>query len=164
MDHTMDSGNNSPRVGARPFTYDQISDEEDEYANEHERDDAGSESSWEGKQSKSKNVQRATDVFGEQGTSGEATPSSGTQEGMLPRDIQRKTAYYDYAAEKQMSQADMKLFYQRSQLEAHRTGGSSYSPQGSPIIRSRTFSNKEADQQLSGSLHSVNSGLQMAQR
>jgi len=43
---------------------------------------------------------------------------------MLPRDVQLKTAYYDYAAEKQLSQADAKLFYQRSQLEAQKTGGS----------------------------------------
>lgn len=54
---------------------------------------------------------------------GAVTPSE-VGEGMLPRDVQLKTAYYDYAAEKQLSQADAKLFYQRSQLEAQKTGGS----------------------------------------
>jgi hypothetical protein len=47
------------------------------------------------------------------------TPSE-TQEDMLPRDIQRKAAYYDYAAEKQLSEADAKLFYQRYQRSAER--------------------------------------------
>ena len=37
--------------------------------------------------------------------------------GLLPRDKQRKTAYYDYASEKSLSHADAKLFYQRHQLE-----------------------------------------------
>ena len=50
--------------------------------------------------------------------------SSNMQDGMLPRDIQGKTAYYDYAAGKQLSQADAKIFYQRSQLEALKTEGS----------------------------------------
>ncbi|KAK0717047.1 hypothetical protein B0T26DRAFT_277263 [Lasiosphaeria miniovina] len=58
------------------------------------------------------------------------------QEGMLPRDLPHKTAYYDLVAERQMTQTDAKLFYQRSQAEtrsqifthAHAT------PQGSPLM------------------------------
>lgn len=72
-----------------------------------------------------------------------ATPSE-VGEGMLPRDMQQKTAYYDYAAEKQLSQADAKLFYQRSQIEAQKTGGSmrdwENSPGGSPTLIPRSFS------------------------
>lgn len=67
------------------------------------------------------------------------------QDGMLPRDIQRKTAYYDYTAEKALSQADSKLFYQRSQLESQKPGGSNwgntqFSPTGSPVVQSKNIS------------------------
>jgi hypothetical protein len=37
--------------------------------------------------------------------------------GMLPSDKQRRTAFYDYTAEKQMSHTEAKQFYQRHQLE-----------------------------------------------
>jgi AMP deaminase len=68
------------------------------------------------------------------------------QDGMLLRDRQQKTAYYDYTVEKQLSQTDAKLFYQRSQLEAQKTGGSSWgqsqsSPPGSPLLASRLAHN-----------------------
>lgn len=85
-------------------------------------------------------------------------------EGMLPRDIQRKTAYYDYAAEKQLSHADAKLFYQRSQLESQKAGGSNWgnsqaSQQGSPIIMPRSFSHvfeaEQAGLRRSGSVNSA---------
>lgn len=84
-------------------------------------------------------------AIAEEETSDMKTPSE-EEEGMLPRDVQQKTAYYDYAAEKQLSQADSKLFYQRSQLEAQKTEGSNWgasqgSPQASPVIIPRSFSN-----------------------
>jgi AMP deaminase len=106
------------------------------------------------------------------GTPDTSTPSD-TQDGMLPRDIQKKTAYYDYAAEKQLSQADAKLFYQRSQLEAQKTGGSNWgnsqhSPHGSPVLIPRSFSNVfEAGQariRRSGSINSMKSGHNISQR
>ena len=73
----------------------------------------------------------------------EATTPLPEQDGMLLRDRQQKTAYYDYTAEKQLSQTDAKLFYQRSQLEAQKTGGSNWgqSPPGSPLLASRLVSN-----------------------
>ena len=43
---------------------------------------------------------------------------------ILPRDKQRKTAYYDYASDKSMSHADSKLFYQRHQIESTTAGQS----------------------------------------
>jgi AMP deaminase len=98
---------------------------------------------------------------------------SENEDGMLPRDKQRKTAYYDYAAEKQLSQADAKLFYQRSQLEAQKTGGSNWgnsqhSPEGSPVTVPRTYSSTlEAEQvglRKSGSIHSMHSHHNAAQR
>lgn len=55
------------------------------------------------------------------------TPSEpiDAEDSMLPRDHQRKTAYYDYSEERQMSQTESKLFYQPNQLESHMTGGGS---------------------------------------
>ena len=38
-------------------------------------------------------------------------------EGMLPRDLPKKSTFYDPVAEREMSQTDAKLFYQMSQLE-----------------------------------------------
>ncbi|KAI9713302.1 MAG: hypothetical protein M1812_006661 [Candelaria pacifica] len=64
----------------------------------------------------------------------ETIPSEITQPGMLPRDRQQRTAYYDHAAEKQTSHEEAKLFYQRHQLETQNTEG-----QQSPVIHARTF-------------------------
>ncbi|KAK1911918.1 hypothetical protein P3342_011003 [Pyrenophora teres f. teres] len=57
--------------------------------------------------------------------------------GMLPRDKQRRTAFYDYTAEKQMSHTEAKQFYQRHQLETH--GGSQAGEVYSPAMRAKTF-------------------------
>lgn len=103
------------------------------------------------------------------------TSPSENENGMLPRDKQRKTAYYDYAAEKQLSQADAKLFYQRSQLEAQKTGGSNWgnsqqSPEGSPVISgiprtfSSTFEAEQAGLRSSSSVHSMHSRHNTGQR
>jgi AMP deaminase len=95
-----------------------------------------------------------------------SSPSE-TQEGMLPRDVQQKTAYYDYAADKQLSQEDAKLFYQRSKLEAQKTGGSNWgtrpsSPHGSPVILGRNFpsvfDSEQAGIRKIGSMTSMQSG------
>jgi AMP deaminase len=103
------------------------------------------------------------------------TSPSENEDGMLPRDKQRKTAYYDYAAEKQLSQADAKLFYQRSQLEAQKTGGSNWgnsqqSQEGSPVIGtatrafSSTFEAEQVGLSKSGSVHSMHSRHNTGQR
>lgn len=127
---------------------------------DHEDGDAGSEASWDDEQTPIVNADMPADPT--------ASPK-----GMLPRDMQRKTAYYDYAAEKQLSQADMKLFYQRSQLESQRTGGdnrgSQASPPGSPATRTKIFSHIDPVDQLgqhhkSGSMHSVQSGISVVQK
>ncbi|KAI0165956.1 AMP deaminase [Xylariaceae sp. FL1272] len=65
--------------------------------------------------------------------------SSALDDGMLPRDVPRKTTFYDAVAERQMTQADAKLFYQRSQLDHLKTDSSAWSqahstPHGSPAI------------------------------
>ncbi|EHK17889.1 uncharacterized protein TRIVIDRAFT_11084, partial [Trichoderma virens Gv29-8] len=40
------------------------------------------------------------------------------EDGVLPRDIPHRTTFYDSVVERQMSQTDAKLFYQRSQLDS----------------------------------------------
>lgn len=57
----------------------------------------------------------------------------GLQEGMLPRDRPKRTTFYDSVAERQMTQTDAKLFYQRSKIDLRSgSGGWSHStPQGS---------------------------------
>jgi AMP deaminase len=71
---------------------------------------------------------------------GDESALSDEAQGLLPRDKQRKTAFYDYASEKQMSHSEAKQFYQRHQLETHFTGGSNWSQDGmSPVIRAKTF-------------------------
>ncbi|KAI1821107.1 hypothetical protein F4861DRAFT_520504 [Xylaria intraflava] len=64
-------------------------------------------------------------------------PSTPLEDGMLPRDVPRKTTFYDPVAERQMSQTDAKLFYQRSQRDFAKPDASSWSqshatPHGSP--------------------------------
>jgi AMP deaminase len=61
------------------------------------------------------------------------------EEGLLPRDKQRKTAYYDYASEKQVSHEEAKQFYQRHQLETRSVAGSTDDfATLSPLLRART--------------------------
>lgn len=57
---------------------------------------------------------------------------------MLPRDKQRRTAFYDYTAEKQMSHTEAKQFYQRHQWETQ-YGGSQAGDGFSPALRAKTF-------------------------
>ncbi|RDW88140.1 hypothetical protein BP6252_00172 [Coleophoma cylindrospora] len=158
--HGQDSETNSPKLG--------MSDN----ANFDPRDDGyqhggsvGSEESWNEQEDLDQSMLPEAALVPE--TPGDSTPSE-TQEGMLARDIQRKTAYYDYAAEKQMSQADAKLFYQRSQLEAQKTGGSNtlgsqsqHDEVGSPVFMPRSFSSvfeaEQAELRRSGSMNSAKS-------
>ncbi|KAF2109545.1 AMP deaminase 3 [Lophiotrema nucula] len=65
-------------------------------------------------------------------------PSDDAQAGLLPRDKQRRTAFYDYASEKQMSHSEAKQFYQRHQLDSQ-YGGSQAGDGYSPVIRAKTF-------------------------
>ena len=78
-----------------------------------------------------------------QGFTGATTTVDGTSleedvNGMLPRDKQRKTAFYDYTAEKQMSHTEAKQFYQRHQWETQ-YGGSQAGDSYSPALRAKTI-------------------------
>lgn len=76
---------------------------------------------------------------------GPPTPEEGEldfQEGMLPRDMPMRTAFYDPVAERQMTQTDAKLFYQRNQSSQKLAGsttwpaGAAASPTASPLLAS----------------------------
>ena len=58
------------------------------------------------------------------------------EDGMLPRDMPHKTAFYDLVAERKMTQTDAKLFYQRSQAESRTQLNllAQMSPQSSPLL------------------------------
>ncbi|XMA10471.1 hypothetical protein WAI453_003262 [Rhynchosporium graminicola] len=136
---------------------------------EQESATAGSEQSWDSNEDKQSALLPSAALQPDDTPPQTSTPSNldNDDDGILPRDVQRKTAYYDYAAEKTLSQADAKLFYQRSQLEAQKTGGSSrgnggsqQSPQGSPVLMPRSFSNvfeSEHGMRRSGSAASTKS-------
>lgn len=160
----MASESTSPQLAsARPAHFEATSDDEEEYRGRS----AGSEESWNERQDLASAMLPEAALGTENETSGENSPPE-AQDGMLPRDIQSKTAYYDYAAEKQLSQADSKLFYQRSQLEAQKTSGSNnwgssqHDDHGSPALMPRSFSNVvEAEKtgvRRSGSSASAKSG------
>jgi AMP deaminase len=59
------------------------------------------------------------------------TPQDDDEEGLLPRDKQRRTAYYDYTSEKQMSHQEAKQFYQKHKLDSDENF--------SPLLRARTM-------------------------
>ncbi|KAF1969006.1 AMP deaminase [Bimuria novae-zelandiae CBS 107.79] len=87
----------------------------------------------------------ATDggALGAQTTAGTSTEdgdngAADDAQGLLPRDKQRRTAFYDYASEKQMSHSEAKQFYQRHQLESQ-YGGSQAGDGFSPVIRAKTM-------------------------
>ncbi|KAK1521000.1 AMP deaminase [Colletotrichum abscissum] len=70
---------------------------------------------------------------------GQEHDGASLQDGMLPRDLPTRTAFYDPVADRQMSQTDAKLFYQRSQVGQLKTGSGVWSqghatPHGSPVI------------------------------
>ncbi|KAI1373595.1 AMP deaminase [Hypoxylon crocopeplum] len=96
-----------------------------------------------------------------QGHIREACPPT-PEDGMLPRDRPRKTTFHDAVAERQLTQADAKLFYQRSQLDQLKTEGSSWSqsqatPHGSPVASVGIMPAKPANEASAAHPHS-NSG------
>ncbi|KAI0124640.1 AMP deaminase 2 [Xylariales sp. AK1849] len=74
-------------------------------------------------------------------------------EGMLPRDFPKRTAFYDPVAERQMTQTEAKLFYQRSQQRADGSnwGQSQATPQGSPVMSVSTGPSRFQENLGSGS-------------
>ncbi|KAF2442498.1 AMP deaminase [Karstenula rhodostoma CBS 690.94] len=108
-------------------------------------------------------AQATADTSAQDGDNGAADDA----QGLLPRDKQRRTAFYDYASEKQMSQSEAKQFYQRHQLESQ-YGGSQAGDGFSPVIRAKTlpvsFGGGDGVEQRSraGSIRSRKSNVSLA--
>jgi AMP deaminase len=119
----------SPDLG--PTHEDQIpsSEEEDELSPESSDPEAGG--------ARRTQVDHGTSATA-QTTAGTSVEEDGNGNGMLPRDKQRRTAFYDYTAEKQMSHTEAKQFYQRHQWETQ-NGGSQAGDGFSPAMRAKTF-------------------------
>jgi AMP deaminase len=157
------SGDNSPRHDyLHTMPGDESSDEQLQY-----EDDANSvDRSWDGHDSLHEHGLGEPAMSMSVSESQEHEKAEHAVDGPLPRDIQRRTTFYDYAAEKQMSFADAKHFYQRSQADATRedTYGSQHSQPSSPMLNDKPhhgFSAIEADLQRVGSFRSIGSGLSM---
>jgi AMP deaminase len=116
----------SPDLG--PIHDDQIpSSEEDELSPDTSEPEAGSSHRTQANHGTGATVQSSA---------GTGVEDDGN--GMLPRDKQRRTAFYDYTAEKQMSHTEAKQFYQRHQWETQ-YGGSQAGDGYSPAMRAKTF-------------------------
>jgi AMP deaminase len=126
----------SPDLGAAHVD-DQIpSSEDDELSPDSSEPETESTRAPKGKDGATKAAQTTTTTTSiEEEDNGGA---DGTQDaGLLARDKQRRTAFYDYHSEKQVSHTEAKQFYQRHQMESQYGGsqGDAYSP----IIRAKTF-------------------------
>lgn len=64
---------------------------------------------------------KANPTDGAAAAAGGAGGHDAIPDGMLPRDMPKKTAFYDPVTDRQMSQTDAKLFYQRRQVEGQKT-------------------------------------------
>jgi AMP deaminase len=171
----VSSGSNSPKlIPARPTHLD-VATEDEDYRPVQDNSDEDSDKTWDTRPGNTSTVLPEA-ALGLDETPDVTPPDP--HEGMLPRDVQEKTAYYDYTSEKQLSQADAKLFYQRSKFESQKTGEGSWttsqrgtrqnSPNQSPVIVPNSMNNiLEGDlaaMQSSASLASMQSARNVPQR
>lgn len=169
------SGSNSPKiVPGRPTHLDATPEDED-YRPAQDNDEEESDETLNRQYGHSSTNLPEAALGMDEAT--DTTPPE-TEEGMLPRDVQEKTAYYDYTSEKQLSQADAKLFYQRSKLESQKPGDASWStsqwgtrqnsPHESPVLIPNSMSNflerDQAGMKSSGSMTSIQGGRNVPQR
>ena len=102
---------------------------EPEVSSDDRLEDRGRQKQWQGEAERRRSWKEPVTDAG-------SNASDAAQQNLLPRDQQNKTAYYDYAFEKSLSQAEAKLFYQRHQLESFQQR----SENQSPLLRSRAVS------------------------
>ncbi|PHH68401.1 hypothetical protein CDD82_593 [Ophiocordyceps australis] len=72
------------------------------------------------------------------------------QDGMLPRDVPKRTTFYDPVAERQMTQTDAKLIYQRSKIDSR---------PNIPASRMQSSSTNQNQSQNQTSFHDSNSAM-----
>lgn len=106
------------------------------------------ESDWEDDETAGHSI-ADSELTGEAAGATDPAQAEELQEGMLLRDVPKRTTFYDPVAERQMTQTDAKLFYQRSQIDL-RADSSEWvhkTPQQSPLIQagSRSVTEYGAD-------------------
>ncbi|KAJ6786882.1 hypothetical protein PWT90_00023 [Aphanocladium album] len=106
------------------------------------------ESDWEDDETAGHSI-ADSELTGEASGASDPAQAEELQEGMLLRDVPKRTTFYDPVAERQMTQTDAKLFYQRSQIDLRgdSTDWSQKTPQQSPLIQagSRSTTDYGAD-------------------
>ncbi|KAL1873827.1 hypothetical protein VTK73DRAFT_711 [Phialemonium thermophilum] len=133
-DHDSLSSSPSPKLAAADFPADHYSEEDEHDA--HSRECSSEDQTT---RADSAEAASAADEGGDE-RADDNDHLSDMQEGMLPRDLPKKTAFYDPIAERQMSETDAKLFYQRRQIDSQKTTAPSpweYPPsasQASPVM------------------------------
>ncbi|KAI0489576.1 hypothetical protein F4859DRAFT_461495 [Xylaria cf. heliscus] len=113
------------RSSRQPFDFD--SDESDATSHAIEHNDSADENDKDEEEEEDGSGHRPHSVGAASVHAGVDAPSSVLEDGMLPRDVPRKTTFYDPVAERQMSQTDAKLFYQRSKRDLLKNDASSWS-------------------------------------
>ncbi|KAI0398408.1 hypothetical protein F5Y17DRAFT_410377 [Xylariaceae sp. FL0594] len=143
MHSSFHSASPRRRPGGRNFDFD--SDDSDAAGHSIGLDDSGDEHGKDNEDENDEEHANTREHTSQAVVGGDtAVESTGAtfEDGMLPRDVPRKTTFYDPVAERQLSQTDAKLFYQRSQqLETLRFESGSRSqthdtPQSSPLLAS----------------------------
>lgn len=102
------------------------------------------ETGWEDDETTGHNITES-ELTGDASEAADAAQAEELQEGMLLRDVPTRTTFYDPVAERQMTQTDAKLFYQRSQIDlrAETNEWSQQTPQQSPLIQAGSRSTTE---------------------
>lgn len=125
------SGSTSPKVSGTEFPGHEVdSDDEDPTAYDISQSDTDSPLSSDNESGQTKRGDMKADpadgaaAAGHQSGGGSTIEHDAMPEGMLPRDMPKKTAFYDPVTDRQMSQTDAKLFYQRRQVEGQKLGSS----------------------------------------
>ncbi|KAJ4290161.1 AMP deaminase [Collariella sp. IMI 366227] len=133
-DHPYSSNSTSPKVAATQMP---ALDSDDEEYRAHGQSGADSDDEPNGDDDADRQPQHNMEADASPDDSHPRRPLLDEMEdGMLPRDLPHKTAFYDLVAERQMSQTDAKLFYQRSQAESRTQLNqlAHMSPQTSPLL------------------------------
>ncbi|TRX98180.1 hypothetical protein FHL15_000825 [Xylaria flabelliformis] len=121
---TFQSTSPQRRSSRQPFDFD--SDESDTTSHALESNDSADEDGKDG-EAEDDNGHPMHLTGGANVGTGVDESSPALEDGMLPRDVPRKTTFYDPVAERHMSQADAKLIYQRSKRDLIKNDASSWS-------------------------------------
>ncbi|KAK3995391.1 hypothetical protein QBC44DRAFT_25057 [Cladorrhinum sp. PSN332] len=143
--HDPSSNSTSPRLAAVQLPNDESDDEAYETRRQSDTESdglPGEDAQHEHRHRHGHGTQDSVDTsvpgLGSDGKHGKHASSDDIElemeEGMLPRDLPHKTAFFDIVAERQTTQSEAKLFYQRSQADNRGQMHIHASPAGSPAM------------------------------